>query len=212
MHPVAECPHWKYEDHPNRAAVLKQETTRVLAEIRSGRITAAKLISDTRAIHLRLFKALAPSGREYLAGHYRGERFKCLQYCSVTIPRNPRVGVPPHAVSAEIQKWQRLSELVLKSLDALANDTSVSSEDRLLRMVSGACRIFSHWLMIHPYANGNGHIARILLTAILGRYGYWLQRFPIEPRPRDPAYSDAVAAHQRGNPKLLEDLVLDALM
>jgi len=54
-------------------------------------------------------------------------------------------------------------------------------EQKLAYAVIFACSIFVTFLQIHPYANGNGHAARLVVWAILGRYGYWPKSWPIEP-------------------------------
>ena len=54
---------------------------------------------------------------------------------------------------------------------------------KLYTAVVVACRAHAWFVHIHPYANGNGHMGRLLVVAILGRYGYWLQKWTIDPNP-----------------------------
>ncbi len=74
-----------------------------------------------------------------------------------------------------------------------------------------ACRLFVRFLTIHPYANGNGHIARFLLTGLLKRQGYRLKAFPIEPRPADPPYSDLIKLYRDGKVEPFERYILEQI-
>jgi Fic family protein len=87
----------------------------------------------------------------------------------------------------------------------------LSDEDRRANAVALVSALFEQFLRIHPFANGNGHAARLLLIAMLGRSGYWLQRFRIEPRPPEPTYSEAIKASRDGNRAPLEQFVLSLL-
>jgi len=79
-------------------------------------------------------------------------------------------------------------------------------------IVALGCAILELFLRIHPYANGNGHIARYCLTAILGRFGCWLTTFHIEPKPNNPQqYAMLLMAYRRGNRLPLERFILQCL-
>jgi hypothetical protein len=45
----------------------------------------------------------------------------------------------------------------------------------------------------------------------LGRYGHWPRRWPVDPRPQDPPYSQLIVRHRNGDPVPLERFVLQAL-
>ena len=87
----------------------------------------------------------------------------------------------------------------------------LSDEDKALYTVMFACRVFEIFLRVHPYANGNGHVARFLIWSILGRYDYWPQQWPIEPRPPDPPDSQLIVEYRNGNPEPLEQYVLQCI-
>jgi Fic family protein len=54
------------------------------------------------------------------------------------------------------------------------------------------------WARIHPFANGNGRIARIWANWIALRYG--MPPFArLRPRPAGVAYANAAAASMAGN-------------
>ena len=63
----------------------------------------------------------------------------------------------------------------LAALDAAHDrpDGQIPPRMKLYSVVVVACRVLEWFLRIHPYANGNGHIARLVVVGLLGRYGYW---------------------------------------
>jgi fido (protein-threonine AMPylation protein) len=201
-----DCPEeFEYKDHPRKAEVLTRRQGELYTWIQEGRIRAREAVADTRPFHSHLFKELCPPDYSYFAGHYRGEGFHCLKHYAVVIQGDPLVGVPPDAVSG------RMAELAVTIRAGLAGfdeafrvpKSQVSHAQRLVYVVAFACRIFVEFLTIHPYANGNGHMARFGLVTILARYGLILTGWSIDPSPAPP-YAELIARHRRGEPHLLE--------
>lgn len=204
--------HWEYQFHPDHARVLLGETARVLEEIKDGKLDVPAALRDTRAIHARLFRKLTPKGRPEIAGNYRGDgKYPSLRNSVVKIQANPLVGAAPRMVRIELQKLGQVTDVLIAGLDKLHADQQLSSDDLAKRTVAAACRWFAQFLLIHPYVNGNGHIARIGLHAILARYGYFPHRFSIDPRPFGQKYSNAVRDYQQGDRAPLEAMVLSCL-
>ena len=212
MHPV-DCPAWEYQDIPGYRDSLCPRIASVLIELRKGLLDGLAHARDTRAVHLQFFEELTPSGCRYYAGHYRGEAYRCLRYYRVQVPGDSRVGCPPENVGFMMDELARRIEAGIAALDGAAEipDAQLSAEDKVIYAVAFACHVFEMFLRIHPYANGNGHIGRFLIWAILGRYGYWPQKWPIEPRPPDPPYSSLIVEHRNGNKEPLERFVLQCL-
>jgi hypothetical protein len=119
------------------------------------------------------------------AGHYRGEPFHCLELYCVGVRDDRRVGVSPGQVSSQMGKFAALANRLFAGLDAGIGepDNKLSPRGKVKFIVALACKLLETFLTIHPYANGNGHIGRFIIWAVLGRYGHWLKRFPIHPRP-----------------------------
>lgn len=211
MHPP-DCPSWEYNSHPDRQRVLGNGVTSILIELRTGVLDTHTNASDTRYVHGRLFNGLTPQNCEYYAGHYRGENFRCLLYYDVYIPGDPRVGCTPMYCLNAMDDLKNLISDSISNLDDLHTETNVPLYDKLLATISAACHIFEIFLRIHPYANGNGHAARFLIWTLLGRYGYWPERWPIEPRPADPPYTRLIVEHRNGNPLPLETFILNCIV
>ena len=200
MHP-ADCPAWEYSHHPAKDDVLPHRSREILVELRANQMDHQSVSQDTRAVHRQLFAELAPNECDYYAGNYRGDDFRCLKYYNVMIPSDPRVGVDSAVVRHELALLASDIDSLFASLDhLLALPLSrVSKERKLLSVVDSVCGVFVEFLRIHPYANGNGHVARFLIFAVLGRYGYWPKRWPLDERPPDPPYSRLISEYRDGN-------------
>jgi hypothetical protein len=212
MHPV-DCPAWEYQDVAGHSAVIQRAVATVVLGLRGGRTDGLGLSRDTRGAHGVIFESLTPAQHDYFAGHYRGERFRCLQFYGVQVASDPRVGCPPHQVSGRMSHLASQISEGISALDAARSlpRAQITDEDRLLFVVAFACRVFELFLRLHPYANGNGHLGRVLIWAILGRYGYWPVMWPIEPRPPDPPYTDLIVRHRNGDREPLEQFVLSCV-
>lgn len=212
LRPAELCPPWEYSDHPRRVAVLRLESERLLIHLRSGELDSLAAARDTRPIHRRLFEELVPLGHWQYAGHYRGEPVDCLWNYRVFVAGDPRVGYEPNQVLASMERIQALVEEGCRVLDkAHAEPNTLPEHELRITTVAFACRVFELFLRVHPFANGNGHAARFCMWALLGRYGYWPIRWPIEPRPPDPPYTDLIARHRDGDTEPLEQFVLASL-
>lgn len=158
----------------------------------------AELIVDTRKVHRHLFLDLTPSGYEYFAGHYRGEQFPELE--NYEIVRLPGALQDCCKAPAVPQVMQRFGLAIKKGIQKLDSFTSQNSpKDSLNGVVKFACDACVTFCQIHPYANGNGHISRFMIIAILSRYGYTVNDFYIDPRPISRNYIPFVIQYGRGN-------------
>lgn len=211
-HP-ADCPEWEYARVTGHPRVVADASAAVLSQLRRRQMDTRCVASDTRPVHRHVFHELVDRSHEYFAGHYRGERFRCLQHYEVRVGGDPSVGAPARQVAGLMRE---LTEIVLATVDALDEghalpDAQLSAADKLLYTVIAACRIFEQFLRVHPYANGNGHVGRFLIWAILGRYGYWPLRWTMEPRPPDPPYTELICRYRRGDKSPLEQFVLSCI-
>jgi fido (protein-threonine AMPylation protein) len=207
VHPK-DCPGWEYDDVNGARDLIKGRAAAVLLRLRQDKVECTNTASETRTVHTELFQGLTPARCDYFAGHYRGEDFRCLKNYRVQIAADPMVGRDPDTVIADVAGLAAIIQEGIADLDAFAA-AGRSRPALLVHLVRVAARVFQIFLTIHPYANGNGHAARVLVCAILGRYGFWPSRWTVEPRPADPPYSPAIAAHRRGKTEPLEKFLLD---
>jgi fido (protein-threonine AMPylation protein) len=214
MAALLPCPPWEYKDHPNYQSILRAELAVLLRALRLGNVAIEVEGVETRPVHQRLFARLTPSGHPYFAGHYRGEHFLCLIDYNVSVPGDPVVGVHYTGVQAAMERFGETlltAAAVLDQSFALPNAT-LSQEQKLYSAVVVAARAFQEFLTVHPYANGNGHIARFLVWLLLGRYGYWPSNWTIDPRPNITNYAEAISYHRRGDTVPLEHLILQSIL
>jgi len=210
MHPY-DCPNWEYSQHPDRH-VIPQRVAAILVNLAKGTLDTADVATDTRREHGQIFDGLSPVGYEYYAGHYRGENFKCLRFYPVAVQGDPRVGAYPASVNFLMKE---LSAELRAGLLALDGNVLLPVKDKLRYAIAIACNVFVHFLTIHPYANGNGHAGRLIVWCILGRYGYWPQQWPVDPRPDppppNPPYIELIARYRNGDREPLESYMVQIL-
>jgi Fic family protein len=167
-------------------------------------------ITDTRRLHGAYFRGLAPRRHAYFVGHYRGEAYLCLRYYEVEVGGHR--GHPAGFVEKEMEAFAWEIRSTIRDLDFLqtVRDVHFSKRDKLFRTVQIAAALFYKFLYIHPYADGNGHVARLFLVAVLARYGIQLSRFPVHPRP-DKGYDEFVRQYALGNRAPLENYIIDCI-
>jgi hypothetical protein len=197
MHP-RDCPSWAYEQHQDRDLLLPYSAKALLRDLGSDRSAWRAVAKDTRPAHGRLFRGLTPPQCDYYAGHYRGEPFRCLQHLEVRTSDDPNVGRPAARVGALLATLSRLIEEGIAELDSWE-----MSEDKVHGSVALACEVFVEFLTIHPYANGNGHAARLVVIAVLASQGLQVNGWPVEPRPAEP-YIDLIKKYRKGDREPLE--------
>jgi fido (protein-threonine AMPylation protein) len=205
------CPEFEYEHYPQYAAVLQPRIAKFLGQLRAGHVDTRSVAKDTRAQHRLLFDGLTPTGHQHYAGNYRGEALVCLDQYKVFVPGDPLVGAPPESVGALMNLLAGEIDRALTVLDTANQLPQLSSAAKLQNVVAVTCMLFEKFLAIHPYANGNGHIGRMLVWLILGRYNYWPEAWPIEPRPPDPPYTTLIKYSRAGNREPLEKFVLQTI-
>lgn len=209
MHP-ADCPRWEYQEHPHRAAVpIRCEA--ILNRLEKHTLPIDSSLRDSRPLHKEMFENLTPLACPYFAGNYRGERFKCLRHLEVRVPADARVGVKSTLVAAQLANL--LSNVLSSGLKALEDafkipDERLAPAQKTNYVVKFSCRLLNEFLRIHPYANGNGHIGRLIVWLVLARFGYWPKEWPLDGHP---AYDDLLSKYRDGYEQALEDFVLKAI-
>lgn len=210
------CPgNWEYEHLPNYRAMLVERTEALLIAIRNSD-SARKLrhARDTRSIHEQYFRDLTPEGFPYFAGRYRGEPLRCLDLYEVGVAGDAVVGHTAATVPAEMDEFgTRLAE-AMKLVDHELSVPNILFDEpsKLLAHVRVVVALFVEFLEIHPYANGNGHMARFLMLSLLGRHEIYPSRaWSIDPRPADPPYTNLIKAFRQGNENPLILYVINSL-
>lgn len=203
---MAACPEWDYKTFDGYVKTLQERQSRAHEALRTEPLESLPECCETREMHDVFFEGLTPRGYPHYAGHYRGEREPCLLHYLAGVKNDSRVGSLPRKVQAEMSHIKSEIERAVAELDR----SPLRGPEKLVATVTAVCKVHVDFLTTHPYADGNGHMARFILTALMGRFGYWPRRFIIDPRP-NPPYAERVKAHRYGNPEPLEEWLLDAL-
>jgi fido (protein-threonine AMPylation protein) len=201
MSPAGNCPPWNYKADRANLPNLMMRSRELLSRLKCD-ILEASAIADTRPTHSFLFSDLTPAGFEYFAGHYRGEEFLCLRKAEVLAGGNEVV--PAAKVLTRMSEFAQDCEVLLGALDSQTG----TEEARLKGYVLAACSAFGEFLEIHPYLDGNGHMGRYVVNAILSRGQYFLRGWPVDPRPFEPDYTILVKRYLSGDQEALEAHIL----
>jgi len=187
---------WRYEDYPNANEILKQNCDRVLQELLDlSPAVSIEMIKDTRRIHKTVFEQLAHGDQKPFAGHYRGEDFACLKNRRGS--RRSQISDGLHAThcftSPEnvCDAMDRLKE----GIDALFRNIPLISPERHYQL---ALATLMRFYLIHPYANGNGHIGRIMITYLMKlAHVPMAESWSVHPSPFTNAIAVCLFTHAR---------------
>jgi fido (protein-threonine AMPylation protein) len=210
MHPH-DCPGWDYEDHKDHNSILPASSAQLLIQLRSGKIDAQQACCDTRSVHHFLFNKLVPDEHPYFSGNYRGQDFKCLKYYEVYVPSDDTVGIPSAGVSQAMRNIEEVLNKSFPNID-LANELpeeDLSKDMKIVYLVKFATRVLVEFLRVHPYANGNGHMARFIIFAMLARYELWPKKWPLDDSPN---YHQHIYDYRRGDIAPLENFILRSVL
>ncbi|MCA0215633.1 MAG: Fic family protein [Proteobacteria bacterium] len=204
----ASCESWEYDNHPNIQG-LSQRCIATLIALRTNPTAFQPKLADTRSVHFELFADLAPQACPYLAGQYRGDNFPCLLNYNVKLvggSGDDRVGVPAADNLIHMGIFGAKVMQLAQKLDELSK--KLSRTQLLAVTVPVLADVLVHFLTVHPYANGNGHMGRFIVWILLGRFGFWQSSWPFDDRP---PYDAALSAHRNGNFRPMEDLLFKSI-
>lgn len=201
-----KCPDqgWNYDSvkRSRRERTLRMRCERILKEMRRPTFALVDLACDTRPIHRKMFRRMTPLCFPSFAGNYRGDaRYPCLVNYRVAIHGDPRVGTVPSGVATELDA---LVDSVRNFIRIVDQSGHLQPVERFGTVVQALCFVLVEFLRVHPYADGNGHMGRFIVWALLLRFGYVPRKWPLEERPPDPPYSNFISLWRSGNRAPLE--------
>ncbi len=188
------APSWQ-EDDPKNLSLIQENAAQLMAELRA---TAAERILPTSEElcrwHSRLYAGCDVPVRGYV-GHFRGDPAvpELIDYevglgGRLKDGNLEKMGVWARQVRDEMEAVLRGLHAVFAELDArLPVGKPPTTPDEVLAVISFTALAHGECLRVHPFANGNGRIARLLVAFICLRYG--LPMFlHIKPRPESQDY------------------------
>lgn len=202
-------PGWDYVNFRNGRAVVADRCLHLLLRLGRGEVDTETGSKDTRVHHENFFVDLTPGNCTYFAGHYRGEDYRCIRHYNVGVRMDSRVGVDARRVARDMANLHHnLIQPGFAALKSTLQNPQVSPGVRLLRVVEAACEVLEEFLRIHPYANGNGHMGRLIVWFFLVRFDYWPKRWPLN---ESPEYHTFLSMYRDGKKELLIRYVLECV-
>lgn len=204
------CGDWEYETHPDQSG-LKRRCERLIKWMLRWPRRFNRYGFDTRPGHAFMFAGMAPQDCTCILGTYRGDQqCQALTNYLVQVPADSRVGFRPDLVTNAIKALEGQLHQVFQNFEAwLAGKYPDVPEDVVLtRLVDIVCTALEMFLRIHPYANGNGHAARLLVWVLLTRHGFPPESWPLD---ESVAYSKALTEYRNANRRPLNVLVLRSI-
>lgn len=125
-----------------------------------------------RAIHAGVQHVPRP---EYIGG-FRGEGSVHLRNYGVEFGMNRATtgrfdGAPPLTVASHLASFESQMIAALARWDAIMPTLADVSLSRLNTVIEDVAALYATWIRIHPFADGNGRTARVLMNWVMVRYG-----------------------------------------
>jgi fido (protein-threonine AMPylation protein) len=173
-------PEWHPHDDLRYDEVMSPASAAELQALKDGTSDERKaFLLDTRAVHQRLYEHLTPVDYPIYAGTYRGTVDTPLEHRTVVGRRVSDETVMKFVDANKVQKS-------LKQLEAYLTQTLSQPMTRQLALDT-ATKAFYFFGLTHPYLDGNGHIQRLMVAAVVMECGVFdlLPTWTIHPRPYD---------------------------
>ena len=173
--------------------VLRRNLTDLLRQIRDEALQRREIsLAAVRRWHKRALKGLTVPDQS-MVGRFRGE--PGLENVEVRI--GMYYGVSSTDVAATIADFEQTLKRVVGRLDQVIPVGSALNVDQLAAVLDVCAWAHADWVRIHPFANGNGRMARLLSNSLAMRYG--LPPFVrLRPRP-DGDYGASGESAMRGD-------------
>jgi hypothetical protein len=200
---------WEYDTHPQRK-VLRDRCVRLgAALLELPKEFDSPRCKTTCLAHKYIFRQFTPRHFPFYAGNYRGSNFDVLKIYPVGIKSDPKVGLPPALVPREMALFDKQFLAAAVYFDKMFNRADANHAVLLVKLVEILGTLLVRFLTTHPYANGNGHIGRVLFLRMMGVVNIIPAKWELDDRP---PYDSAIYAHRRGDPKPLSAVLLKCII
>lgn len=210
------------EDDPADEPLLQANARSVLAALAAGAGTrTAPDVTMAHAWHRSIYTGVRSVPGPHFLGGVRGSAHPDLLDYEVMIAdgHGRIVARTPLAleVPARLNRFDRSLKTSVAGLDMMVPAGTTPADAAALDAVVTLCTVLhGEWVLLHPYANGNGRTARVWANWAAVRYG--LPPFVrIKPRPDGLLYPRAAASSMgrppdfRGEHQLTFSLFIDLL-
>lgn len=198
------------EDDPQDAGVLKnnlESVQRVIALIAPLRHPPS--IWMAQGWHRQIYKGMRLPV-PYYAGEIRDSDSRFPELYGYEVAIGPHLGVASRLVPEQLAKLETTLRSAVAVLDAAIPVGSRPTPAQVRSVMSLCANTHGEWVRIHPFANGNGRIARLWVNWSALRYS--LPTFvSVKPRPAGNLYAVAAMRSMSGDHStmvlVLEDML-----
>ena len=188
---MPSCPHWS---EPEKGEQI-QHVAAGLAEYYKFIVSACKrryIIQhgDIKTYHRKVFGRVVPL--DYYAGNYRSKdpARPCL---AQDVQVNGVLGEPFATVPSAMSTFSSdFVDMISRTDQYLA--LTISSTERAQAVAQLAAAGMGQLILVHPFLNGNGRMARMLVNYVFKRYGYPMPFRQSLVRPPETEYATASAS------------------
>lgn len=169
---------WEPEGHPDFAQKMPGIAQSIYDGLKSSSPDEQRaFLLDTRSVHRKLYEQFVPPDAPYFAGTYRGVPGTKLELYWPAI--DLKIGEKSHAPKTCHPKY------VADEMDKLAEQIGrfPQQQPSFAHTAAEITTIWRNFLKVHPYANGNGHVSRLMLYALARLKGLGLKNWTINPNP-----------------------------
>lgn len=196
------------DDDPHDAARIGTNARRVLEEIVAQRYArTSPTVAQAQQWHRDTFQGCTLPV-PYYAGEVRDtdSQFPELIGYEVVVGRNP--GVPSVDVPDHLERFEHAAQQAATAIDRIVPVGSTPGTAPDLRSAAELASVLhGEWVRVHPFANGNGRIARLWANWTLVRYGLPAVVRAV-PRPAASAYATAASQSMLGNHDLMTVMII----
>lgn len=202
MIPALPYPPW--QEHPDDRPIIAANVGILLAELVRTRGSRQPFSLETpREWHTRIHAGCAHIPVAAYVGNYRGTPLPYIEHYEVWFGGGAYRGTPPAQVQAALAAMSGSLQTNLDELDAVMTSKSDVTREFANRIIAAAARHYIEWIRIHPFADGNGRTARLLINNLFLRYWQPIV-LPGRPPPERAVLMSATATALAGDFRPLE--------
>lgn len=185
MRDHTDCKYWKYDSHPDRHTLLPSRCRQLIDTALLNCRPLSVSPFDTRPDHAFMFDGMTPVNCTCILGNYRGTR-SCpdLVNCRVQVLDDPNVGLEAEFVHNAMVDFEAQGDRVMTAYLRWSGGEGQSEPlvQKVKKFGVVAAYIFERFLTIHPYIDGNGHCARLLLCKLMAWAGFPAREWDIDQK------------------------------
>jgi len=196
------------DDDPRDAARISRNARQVLKEIVAHRnVRTPPSVAHAQQWHRDIFQGCTLPVA-YYAGEVRNSDSQFPELFGYEVVIGPNPGVPSMDVPDHLAKFERAAQQAAVAIDQIVPvASSPTTAPDLQSVAEFASFLHGEWIRVHPFANGNGRIARLWANWALVRYGLPAV-LRAQPRPAGAAYATAARQSMLGNHDVMTLMVI----